>query len=343
MRRTIWLEDDESVCILDQTALPLREECVRLKTLAEIARAIEVMQVRGAPLIGVTAAYGVAVGLREAASPTAANLNTIRRTLVATRPTAVNLRWAVDRVIRRVAEHPTSSWVDIAFKEAHAIAEEDVAASRSIGEHGADLLETLYRNKEARTLRILTHCNAGFLATVTWGTALAPLYVLKERGIPLHVWVDETRPRNQGYLTAWELSQEGISNTVIVDNAGGHFMQRGEVDAVIVGSDRTTRRGDVCNKIGTLLKALAARAYGIPFYVALPSSTFDLSIESGSEIEIEERDPSEVHSLGFSTARNPAFDVTEAHLVTALITERGVFAANEETLVAAFGSTSPSP
>lgn len=337
-RRSIWRATHERVVsIIDQTALPHRSSTLWLASLRDVESAIGDMRVRGAPLIGVTAAYGIAIALDAAREPSLTVAREAKMRLDATRPTAVNLRWATSRMCAKLADVAPRDLIERAFAEADAIAEEDVAASRAIGEHGARALEMLWRSKGAdRPLEILTHCNAGYLATVSWGTALAPIYVLQERGIPIHVWVDETRPRNQGYLTAWELSEASIPNTVIVDNAGGHYLQRGRVDAVIVGSDRTTRNGDVCNKIGTLLKALAAKAYGVPFYVALPSSTLDFSLARGADIEIEERAPEEVHTFPWATAKNPAFDVTEAHLVTALITERGVFAADEASLREAF-------
>jgi methylthioribose-1-phosphate isomerase len=351
--RTIWLEDGGSrVAVIDQTRLPHRLEVVSLATLEEAAAAIRTMVVRGAPLIGVTGAYGLMLALR--ADPGDASLAAAYAQLLATRPTAVNLAWALERVRGRVALLPPSLRAEAAAEEAGRIAEEDVAMCEAIGEHGLTLLRQLAAarpaERQGQPLNVLTHCNAGWLATVDWGTALAPIYKAHRAGLAVHVWVDETRPRNQGAsLTAFELGREGVPHTVIVDNAGGHLMQHGEVDAVIVGTDRTTRRGDVCNKIGTYLKALAARDTGVPFYVALPGATIDWTLDDGvAEVPIEARSdrevtyitgcpdggaPTEVRlvpegSGGF----NPAFDVTPARLVTALITERGVAAASEAGL-----------
>jgi len=352
--RTIWLEKDErGVGIIDQTRLPHRFETVVLRTLEDAARAIRSMQVRGAPLIGATAAYGVWLGIREDASN--ARLETVCATLFATRPTAVNLRWALERAKARLLSLPTADRAGAALALAGEIAEEDVALNRGIGEAGAALIrEIAASNAPGEPVQVLTHCNAGWLATVDWGTATAPIYRAHAEGIPLHVWVDETRPRNQGAsLTAWELGHHGVPHPVIVDNAGGHLMQHGQVDLVIVGTDRTTATGDVCNKIGTYLKALAAMDNGVPFYVALPSPTIDWSARDGlAEIPIEERDPGEVTTLAGqlpdgavatvrltpegSPAHNPAFDVTPARLVTGLITERGVCAASAAALRALF-------
>ncbi len=311
------------------------------------------MWVRGAPLIGATAAYGLALALREDASD--ASLARACEQLLATRPTAVNLHWAVEEVRKRIQPLPQDERATAAYSAADQIAEEDVRACEAIGDHGLALFEALAQNcSDAQPLRILTHCNAGWLATVDWGTALAPIYKAHDKGIPLHVYVDETRPRNQGAsLTAWELAQHGVPHSVIVDNAGGHLMQHGLVDACIVGSDRTTATGDVCNKIGTYLKALAAHDNGVPFYVALPSSTIDWALRDGlREIPIEERSPLEVtHMRGLAedgsllevaitpkgtTAVNFGFDVTPARFVTKLITERGVTEASEEGLRALF-------
>jgi methylthioribose-1-phosphate isomerase len=309
--------------------------------------------VRGAPLIGVTGAYGLMLALQV--DPSDASLAAAFDQLNATRPTAVNLRWALERVRDRVAPLPPAERAEAAQVEAGAIADEDVAMCEAIGEHGLALFRKLAAARPGQTLNVLTHCNAGWLATVDWGTALAPIYKAHRAGLDIHVWVDETRPRNQGAsLTAYELGREGVPHTVIVDNAGGHLMQHGQVDAVIVGTDRTTRRGDVCNKIGTYLKALAARDNNIPFYVALPASTIDWSIDDGvAEIPIEARSPEEVtHIQGrspegaISTVQlspdgspgfNPAFDVTPARLVTALITERGVVAASAAGLQELYG------
>ncbi|MEB3169852.1 MAG: S-methyl-5-thioribose-1-phosphate isomerase [Synechococcaceae cyanobacterium] len=351
--RTIWPEPGgRSVAVIDQTLLPHRLEVRSLRSLAEAAEAIRTMVVRGAPLIGVTGAYGLMLALQE--DPGDGALAAAYDQLLATRPTAVNLQWALERVRERVAPLPPAERASAAGEEAARIAEEDVAMCEAIGDHGLALLQALAQarppERRSEPLRVLTHCNAGWLATVDWGTALAPLYKAHRAGLPLHVWVDETRPRNQGAsLTAFELGREGVPHTVIVDNAGGHLMQHGLVDAVIVGTDRTTRRGDVCNKIGTYLKALAAHDNGVPFYVALPGSTIDWTIADGvAEVPIEERSDREVTHLVGATASgeptevrlvpegsgglNPAFDVTPARLVTALITERGVAPASEAGL-----------
>lgn len=329
--RTLWPDDDEkAVRVIDQTKLPDAFETVRLETVGEVAKAIRTMVVRGAPLIGVTAAYGMALALRDDGSD--ASLESARSLLLASRPTAVNLRWAVDRVARAVAALEPKERGEAAWGLGAALADEDVAACASIGKHGAELLMPLVERAGGRPLRVLTHCNAGWLATVDRGTALSPVYELFDRGVPIEVWVDETRPRDQGYLTAWELGEHGVPYTLIADNAGGHLMQRGQVDVCIVGSDRTTRRGDVCNKIGTYLKALAAKDNGLPFYAAVPASTIDLTLTSGDEIEIEERDPREVTRRPWVKAQNPAFDVTPSHLVTAVITEHGVALPNEASL-----------
>ncbi|MHC5026204.1 MAG: S-methyl-5-thioribose-1-phosphate isomerase [Planctomycetota bacterium] len=352
--RTIWLNDDgASVDVIDQTRLPHDFEVLTLRTLEDAAHAIQTMVVRGAPLIGATAAYGICLGLREDASDMA--LNHAAATLTATRPTAVNLRWATERMVDHVRALPDQDRLAAAYLEAARIADEDAAQCRSIGEHGATLLQTLAAGRDA-PLNVLTHCNAGWLATVDWGTALAPIYVAHEAGLPVHVWVDETRPRNQGAaLTAWELAEHGIPHTVIVDNAGGHLMQAGKVDCCITGTDRTTYTGDVANKIGTYLKALAAHDNGIPFYVALPGTTIDWTVADGAEIPIEERGTDEVTRItgrldaggtatviltpAASPAANPAFDVTPARLVTALITERGVCEASEAGLRGLYGGT----
>ena len=352
-QRTIWpTADNTAVEIIDQTKLPHEFVTVRLDTMRDAERAIKDMQVRGAPLIGVTAAYGVALSMRHHASDVA--LKASCDMLLAARPTAVNLRWGVERMRALLSPLAVEQRAAAAWQEAGVIAEEDVAINRAIGLHGCDLIRAIYQRKNT-TVNILTHCNAGWLATVDWGTALAPIYAAMEEGIPLHVWVDETRPRNQGAsLTAWELGQHGVPHTVIVDNAGGHLMQHGKVDMVIVGTDRVTARGDVCNKIGTYLKALAASDNSVPFYVALPSPTIDWTLQDGvQEIPIEERAASEVtHITGLddngqlhtvrvtppnSPVANYGFDVTPARLVTALITERGVVHAPDEAkLRAAF-------
>jgi methylthioribose-1-phosphate isomerase len=355
--RTIGLEEDgDAVWVIDQTQLPHRFETRRLQSCAEAADAIATMVVRGAPLIGITGAYGLMLALQD--DPGDGALATAFQRLEATRPTAVNLRWALERVRDRVAPLPPEQRAAAAREEAAAIAEEDVAMCSAIGDHGLavfrQVLDQRPAARQGTPLQVLTHCNAGWLATVDWGTALAPIYKAHRAGLPVHVWVDETRPRNQGAsLTAYELGQEGIPHTVIVDNAGGHLMQHGQVDVVIVGTDRTTRRGDVCNKIGTYLKALAAQDNGVPFYVALPASTIDWTLEDGvAEIPIEARSEREVtHIQGRiasgpeagslttvqltpdgSAAFNPAFDVTPARLVTGLITERGVAAAEPQAL-----------
>jgi methylthioribose-1-phosphate isomerase len=356
--RTIWLEPGgTSVGVIDQTLLPHRFTTRSLTQWEQAAEAIATMVVRGAPLIGVTGAYGLMLALQ--ADPGDHALEEAFEGLNATRPTAINLRWALERVRRRVAPLPLAERAAAARAEAGAIAEEDVAMAEAIGEHGLAIFRQVMAARSAerrdQPLQVLTHCNAGWLATVDWGTALAPIYKAHRAGLPLQVWVDETRPRNQGAsLTAYELGREGVPHTVIVDNAGGHLMQHGQVDLVIVGSDRTTRQGDVCNKIGTYLKALAAHDNGVPFYVALPASTIDWSIADGvGEIPIEARSAREVtHISGRapdgaitsvqltpdgSPGFNPAFDVTPARLVTALITERGVAPATAEGLRQLYG------
>ena len=357
--RTIWLEPDgHSVGVIDQTRLPHQFTTRTLCSCGEAAEAIQTMVVRGAPLIGVTGAYGLMLALQ--ANPSDAALAAAFEQLNATRPTAINLRWALERVRAKVQPLPPEQRAEAARAEAAAIAEEDVAMCEAIGEHGLRLFQQLAAARPAerhgQPFNVLTHCNAGWIATVDWGTALAPIYKAHRAGLKVHVWVDETRPRNQGAsLTAWELGREGVPHTVIVDNAGGHLMQHGQVDAVIVGTDRTTRRGDVCNKIGTYLKALAAHDNGVPFYVALPASTIDWTIDDGvAEIPIEARSAAEVTHIqgrgvdGLITAVqltpdgtagfNPAFDVTPARLVTALITERGVAPASEAGLQDLYGS-----
>ena len=360
--RTIWLHPDDpsTVQIIDQRRLPHRYEVVDLKSHVDGAFAIREMLVRGAPLIGATAAWSLYLAALEACSSAKTLdrqvefIRSAAETLAGTRPTAVNLRWGVERMLAVLADATDSDAMVAGMRsEAELICEEDIAISRSIGEHGAQLLAGIAERKNGEPVNILTHCNAGALATVNWGTATAPMYVAQERGIPIHVWVDETRPRNQGsQLTAWELARSGIPHTVIVDNAGGHLMQHGRVDICITGTDRTTRAGDVANKIGTYLKALAARDNDVPFYVALPSTTIDWTIADGlREIPIEERGSEEVtHVSGLdgndvrevrivaegSPVRNDAFDVTPARLITGLITERGVCAASEEGLAGLF-------
>jgi methylthioribose-1-phosphate isomerase len=324
--------DGRGVRILDQRKLPWEVLWVELRTPIDAFRAIREMWARGAPLIGHVGAYGVALGL--AADPSDANLDATHAMLNAARPTAVNLRWALDAVAEAVRPLAPADRAEAAFARADAIVEEDVGLSRAIGEHGLNLFRELHAKHPERPLNILTHCNAGWLATADYGTATAPMYMAHDAGLPLHVWVDETRPRNQGaLLTAFELAEHGIPHTVIADNAGGHLMQQGQVDAVIVGTDRVTANGDVCNKIGTYLKALAADDNGVPFYVALPYTTFDVGTASGDLIPIEERSGDEVVwvegeggriRVTASSAANPAFDVTPARLVTGYVTERGV-------------------
>jgi len=351
--RTIWLEaDGVTVGTIDQTVLPHRYATIRLATLADAAHAIKSMQVRGAPLIGATAAYGVALALREDASDAA--LERAYATLIATRPTAINLKWALDEMMAVVRNRARAERVAVAYKRANEIADEDVAINAAIGRHGLQLIEAIAAKKPGKPVNVLTHCNAGWLATVDWGTATAPIYHAYDKGVPIHVWVDETRPRNQGAsLTAWELGQHGVKHTVIPDNTGGHLMQHGEVDIAIVGTDRVTAQGDVCNKIGTYLKALAAKDNGVPFYVALPSPTIDFTVNDGvKEIPIEQRGQEEVTTMTGKTAdgriesvrivpdgsavANYGFDVTPARLITGLITERGVLAASREGLARAF-------
>jgi len=351
--RTIWLRPDDAavVEIIDQRKLP-HEYCVHALCSWQDARtAIADMYVRGAPLIGATAAWGLYLAALQ--EPTAAHVRLAAASLLESRPTAVNLRWAVERVLRLVDVTDDRDLIATLRRDAQAICDEDVEISRGIGEHGVTLLEAIANAKAGKTVNILTHCNAGSLATINYGTATAPIYFAQQRGIDVHVWVDETRPRNQGsQLTAWELAESGVPHTLIVDNAGGHLMQHGLVDIVITGTDRTTRCGDVANKIGTYLKALAAHDNDIPFYVALPSTTIDWKARDGvREIPIEERDPEEVsHVHGVAggkavtvrtTARstpisNYAFDVTPARLVTGLITERGICPASEEGLLGLF-------
>jgi len=350
--RSIWLnENGWAVDIIDQTRLPHAFVIHTLEGVDDAAEAILVMRVRGAPLIGATAAYGIALAMRR--DPGDANLERACGELLATRPTAVNLRWAVEGIKATLLGLAVTKRVDKAYQLAAKICDEDVSINHAIGQHGVRVFEYLWQKKASGTgvLHILTHCNAGWLATVDHGTALSPIYQAHDAGIPVHVWVDETRPRNQGAaLTAWELASHGISHDVIVDNAGGHLMQHGLVDVCIVGTDRTARNGDVCNKIGTYLKALAAHDNGIPFYVALPGPTIDWQMTDGIKgIPIEERDAREVTHINGKTsagqvkyvqvtpdgvtARNYAFDVTPARLVTGLITERGVCAASERGLL----------
>ncbi len=350
--RSIWLgSDGRTVQIIDQTRLPHEFPVVDLTTMDQAAVAIRDMWVRGAPLIGATAAYGMA--LQMAADPSDAALAQAYDVLHATRPTAINLRWALDDMRAVLAPLPPADRAAAAYARAAAICDEDVEINRRIGAHGVALIEAIAAQKSG-PVNILTHCNAGWLATVDWGTATSPIYQAVARGIDVHVWVDETRPRNQGaHLTAWEMASHGIPHHLIVDNAGGHLMQHGQVDLCIVGTDRTTANGDVCNKIGTYLKALAAHDNGVPFYVALPSPTIDWRVRDGlAEIPIEERSGDEVTKLWGRNAQgrvaqvqispdatpgaNPAFDVTPARLVTGLITERGIAPASAEGLAAMF-------
>ena len=353
--RTIWLspDDDSVVQIIDQRLLPHDYRIHDLRTWQDGVEAITKMYVRGAPLMGATAAWSLYLASREAGS-TQTGINTAADALLDSRPTAVNLRWAVERVMDRLRSADTRDEVTaLARKEAQDICDEDVEISRGIGNHGLTLIEAIAAKKNGEPVNVLTHCNAGSLATINWGTATAPIYFAHRAGINVHVWVDETRPRNQGsQLTAWDLAANNVPHTLIVDNAGGHLMQHGKVDLVITGTDRTTRCGDVANKIGTYLKALAAYDNGIPFYVALPSTTIDWNSRDGiAEIPIEERDPSEVTDVyGVSNGKtthvrtvapgtavsNFAFDVTPARLVTGLITERGICQASEEGLLELF-------
>ena len=322
------IEDGNGVLILDQTRLPRETVMLRLASLEDAANAIRIMQVRGAPLIGATAAYGVALGL--AGDTGDARLGQVIETLAATRPTAVNLHWALERMRRVVKESALATRRDDAWNEARAIAAEDKAANAAIGKHGLSLLQA--RQQGGRPINVMTHCNAGRLATVDNGTALAPVYAAYAAGLPVHVWVSETRPRNQGLLTAWELSEAGVPHTLIADNAAGLLLMQGKVDLVIVGADRIAANGDTANKVGTYLKALAARAHGVPFYVAAPLSTIDFACPSGAEIPIEERAAEEfgaaVSNLDTPVA-NPAFDVTPAALISGIVSEHGIAQAGQ--------------
>ncbi len=350
--RSIWLDGDgRTVRIIDQTRLPHEFVIAELTSVEAAAEAIVSMQVRGAPLIGLTAAYGMALAALQDPSDDA--LGRAHDLLLQTRPTAVNLQWALMEMFDHLRNRPHGERAQAAYDKAAEMADADVATCAAIGEHGLALIREVHERHPDRPVRILTHCNAGWLATVDWGTALAPIYRAHDEGIPVHVWVDETRPRNQGAaLTAWELNSHGVPHRIIADNAGGHIMQLGHVDLCIVGTDRTTAIGDVANKIGTYLKALAARDNDVPFYVALPYSTIDWDLESGADIPIEMRSADEVtHITGRaetgemvrvqisspgSVAENHAFDVTPAHLVTALVTERGVTSASREGLLALY-------
>ena len=348
--RTIWLAADGcSVEVIDQTALPHRFVTIQLQTLGDAVRTIKTMIVRGAPLIGAAASYGMALAM--ATDPSDSMLEEAHGCLLAARPTAVNLRWALDEMAAALQPIAPAQRKYAAYERAAAICDEDVAINRAIGEHGLALIREIAAKKTPDTpINIMTHCNAGWLATVDWGTALAPVYFAHDAGMPIHVWVSETRPRNQGAsLTAWELGQHGVAHTVTVDNAAGHLLRNGDVDVVIVGSDRTAANGDVCNKIGTYMKALAAKDNDVPFYVALPGPTIDWTLTDGKKIPIEERSGIEVSHIagqnkhhGVSTVMltpqgsavaNPGFDVTPARLVTGLITERGVCASSKEGLL----------
>jgi len=351
--RSLWWNAQRDVLeIIDQRWLPHEFRIQPVETLQDFADAIVEMRVRGAPLIGATAAYGMALAMRQ--DPSDAAMDKAWTFLNETRPTAINLRWALDRCRSHLRPLSPGLRADAALALAHAIADEDVEINHRIGEHGLELIREIAAEKpEGEPVRLLTHCNAGWIATVDWGTATSPMYQAHDAGIPIHVWVDETRPRNQGALTAWELGSHGISHNYITDNAGGHLMQHGLVDLVITGTDRTTRQGDVCNKIGTYLKALAARDNDVPFYVALPSPTIDWTVRDGvAEIPIEERSEKEITHVQGKTASgdvdtvqvtpdgtpggNPAFDVTPNRLVTGLITERGICEASEAGLARLF-------
>jgi len=343
--RTIWFEKN-SVKIIDQTKLPHQFIVKNLLTVKDSINAIKTMEVRGAPLIGATAAYGLVLSIIE--NKDQSFLKKSSEDLIASRPTAINLKWAVDRMMKKLSGVNSNDILKIALEEVKTIVEEDIEFSKNIGLNGLKIIEEIY-NKKKDTVNILTHCNAGWLATIDWGTATSPIYHAHKKGIKVHIWVDETRPRNQGAnLTSYELNEEGIPNTIIADNTGGILMQRGQVDMCIVGTDRTLSNGDVCNKIGTYLKALAAKDNNVPFYVALPSSTIDWSTKDSKDIPIEERDPEELsHVEGLdkdqriqkvliypqkSKSLNLAFDVTPAKYITGLITEKGVCKASEKGL-----------
>ncbi|MBD1226882.1 S-methyl-5-thioribose-1-phosphate isomerase [Xenorhabdus griffiniae] len=351
--RSVWLADDRyTVEIFDQTKLPFEIQTIQLRTMQDAATAIKDMWVRGAPLIGAVAAYGMALAMHQESSDE--NLQQAYNVLVKTRPTAINLKWALNRTYRALENLEQAHREAAAYRIANEIADEDVELCRKIGEYGLKIIQNIAETKPTgETVNILTHCNAGWLATVDWGTALAPIYMAHDAGIKVHVWVDETRPRNQGGLTAFELGSHGVPHTLVADNAGGHLMQHGKVDLCIVGTDRTTARGDVCNKIGTYLKALAAKANQVPFYVALPSPTLDFTVWDGvKEIPIEQRSGEEQsHVYGITpegvrswvntaphgtSCENYAFDVTPAELITGLITERGICDASAEGLRALF-------
>ena len=343
--KTIWFENN-TVKIIDQTKLPHKFQIKELKSVDDAINAIKVMEVRGAPLIGATAAYGIVLALIE--NNEQSFLDNACKNLIKSRPTAINLKWAVDRMYKKLKGVNSSEILNIAVNEANQICEEDVNFCKNIGINGLKIIEDIY-NKKKDTVNILTHCNAGWLATINWGTATSPIYHAHQKNIPIHVWVDETRPRNQGAnLTSFELNEENIKNTIIADNTGGILMQRGEVDMCIVGTDRTLSNGDVCNKVGTYLKAIAAKDNNVPFYVALPSSTIDWDLKDSKNIPIEERDSNELSTIeGLdengdikkiqiypenSKSLNLAFDVTPAKFITGLITEKGICSASEEGL-----------
>ena len=343
--KTIWFGNN-TVKIIDQTKLPHKFQIKELKSLDDAINAIKVMEVRGAPLIGATAAYGIVLALIE--NNEQSFLDNACKNLIKSRPTAINLKWAVDRMYKKLKGVNSNDILNIAVNEANAICEEDVNFCKNIGINGLKIIEDIYKNKKD-TVNILTHCNAGWLATINWGTATSPIYHAHQKNIPIHVWVDETRPRNQGAnLTSFELNEENIKNTIIADNTGGILMQRGEVDLCIVGTDRTLSNGDVCNKVGTYLKAIAANDNNIPFYVALPSSTIDWDLKDSKNIPIEERNSNELSTIeGLdengnikkiqiypenSKSLNLAFDVTPAKFITGLITEKGICSASEEGL-----------
>ena len=345
--KTIWVEDSSKIKIIDQTLLPYEFRIIELKSLEDTLDAIVNMKVRGAPLIGVTAAFGIYLAAKYSSEDM--NIQDAQSKLINTRPTAINLKWAVDKIVNIILNTPKKQREEKSLFIAQNLAFDDERTNEDIGKNGLKILESIYEKKNT-TINILTHCNAGWLATVDWGTATAPIYKARDKGIPIHVWVDETRPRNQGsYLTSWELKNENIKHTIIVDNAGGHLMQNGLVDLVITGSDRTTYEGDVCNKIGTYLKALAANDNDIPFYVALPTSTIDWNISNFNMIDIEERDAGEVHYVkginenGFLqnirvtpkevNAINYAFDITPKKYITGLITEHGIIKANKSDIL----------
>ncbi len=350
--RTIWVaEDGWSVEIIDQTKLPHQFEIIGLKTVKEAAHAIKVMQVRGAPLIGATAAYGICFAMRDDASD--ANLEKTTEFLAEQRPTAINLRWALDEMNAALKNVAPEARAEAAYIRAAKICDDDVETNRMIGVHASELIREISKKKNGETVNILTHCNAGWIACVDWGTATSPIYQAHDEGIKVHVWVDETRPRNQGsFLTAYELGAHGVPHTIITDNAGGHVMQHGLVDLCFVGTDRTTANGDVANKIGTYLKALAAKDNNVPFYVTLPYSTIDWTMTNGFDIPIEERDQDEILKITGrradgstetldiaapgSPAANFAFDITPASLVTGLVTERGICEASTEGLLSLY-------